>query len=375
MDRAIYLDHNATQPVRPAAAAAAAEAMAEVGNPSSVHRFGRLARRRVEQARERVATLVGAVPAAVVFTSGGTEANTLALYGFPGRRILVGATEHDSILNAAPDATRIQVGPDGVIDLTALDRALAAEPGPALVSIQAANNETGVIQPIVEIAGLVHRYGALLHTDAVQAAARLPFDLRTLRADLLTLSGHKLGGPMGAGALVLREGLDLRPWLRGGGQERGLRAGTENVPGIAGLGAAAELAALDRPGMGEVERLREELEERILDAVPSASILGKDAPRLPNTCCVAMPGVSSETQVMALDLAGIAISAGSACSSGKVRRSHVLVAMGVAAEIAESAIRISLGTDSRPEHIDRFVEGWAAIFARSGGERRRTAAR
>jgi cysteine desulfurase len=364
MDRTIYLDHNATAPVKPEVAAAIGEALAECGNPSSVHRFGRLARRRVEDARERVAALVGAKPEAVIFTSGGSEANALALALAGGRPILAGATEHDSILKAVPATGRIPVDAGGIIRREPLAAMLERAGGPALVSIQLANNETGVIQPIAELSEMVHAAGGLLHVDAAQAPGRIPLDAAALGADALTLSAHKMGGPQGIGALVLLADIAPAPLIRGGGQERGWRAGTENVPGIAGFGRAAELAREDLDRAAAVADLRDRLERRVLGLAPAAVIHGSGSPRLPNTSCIGMPGVDSETQVMSFDLAGIAISAGSACSSGKLRRSGVLEAMGVGAEEAGSAIRVSLGPSTSAAEIDRFCDAWAALYRR-----------
>jgi cysteine desulfurase len=360
-----YLDWNATAPARPEAAAAVAEALALGGNPSSVHRSGRAARQRVEQARVQVAALVGANPATVVFTSGGTEANHLALAGVAGRRILVSAIEHDSVRDAVSDAAVIPATAEGSVDLAALDALLAADPRPALVSVMLANNETGVIQPVRDAADIAHRYGALFHTDAIQAAGKIPVDVADLGVDLLTMSAHKLGGPQGAGALVVMESVALAALQRGGGQERGRRAGTENAPGIVGFGAAAAVAARDLDGFARIAALRDEAADRITSIAPEARIFGIEAPRLPNTLCIAMPGVAASTQVMALDLAGVMLSAGAACSSGKVRPSRVLAAMGASAEDASSAIRISLGWSTTRDEIDRLVDAWSALYRRT----------
>ena len=362
----VYLDYNATSPVRPEARAAVIEALAEIGNPSSVHRFGRDSRRRVEHAREAVACLVGASPAEIVFTSGGTEANNLALLGAGRAPILVSEIEHDSVLGATEDAGRIPVGADGVVRLDMVASMLAADPRPALVSVMLANNETGVVQPIREIATLAHAHGALTHCDAVQAAGKIDVDFRALDVDFMSFSAHKLGGPQGTGALVVRDGAILAALLRGGGQERFLRAGTENVPGIAGFGAAARVAQESLGGYARLAVLRDRLEREIQALSPGSRFFGQDAGRLGNTSCFTMPGVSSETQVMALDLAGIAVSAGSACSSGKVRPSHVLRAMGAGEAEARSAIRVSLGWLTTEAEIDRFLEAWAALYARAG---------
>jgi cysteine desulfurase len=366
MPRSVYLDYNATAPVRPRAAAAVSEALSLTGNASSVHRYGRLARRMVEEAREAVAALVAAEPEQVVFTSGGTEANNLALNTAAGRRILVSAGEHDSILQAVPDGERIPLTADGVVDIVALADLMAREPAPALVSIMLANNETGVVQPVAEAARLARGVGACLHCDAVQAAGKMPVDFGALEVDLLSLSAHKLGGPQGVGALLVRDGVDLPALLHGGGQERRRRPGTENLPGIAGFGAAAREAGDGVAAFADLATWRDVLESAIGDLAPEARIFGSGASRLPNTSCFTMPGVRAETQVMALDLAGVAVSAGSACSSGKVQPSHVLRAMGADEETANSAIRVSLGWASAREDLDSFLQVWSDLLRRAG---------
>ncbi|MGO8918157.1 MAG: cysteine desulfurase family protein [Stellaceae bacterium] len=365
MPRAAYLDWNATAPVRPEAAAAMAAALARTGNPSSVHRAGRDARRALEAARAQVAALVGAAPGEIVFTSGGTEANQLALRGLGGRRLLVSALEHDSVRQAAPGAVVIPATPEGVVDLAALERMLALEMRPALVSLMLANNETGAIQPVAEAALLAHAKGALLHCDAVQAAGKIAIDAAALGADLLSLSAHKLGGPQGVGALVVAGVVPLAALQTGGGQERGRRAGTENLPGIVGFGAAAAVAAERLEDYSAVAVLRDRAEQRLAAIAPDAPVHGASAPRLANTLCIGMPGVDASTQVMALDLAGVMVSAGAACSSGKLRRSQVLEAMGVGAAAAESAIRISFGWSSSAADVDQLVEAWGALYART----------
>jgi cysteine desulfurase len=348
-----YLDHNATSPMRPVALDAMVEALRSGGNPSSVHRPGRAARARIDKARKQVAELIGALPGEVVFTSGGTEANNMALRGH--KRVLVSAIEHESVLKAVPEAARIPVDGNGVIDLAALDQMLAGEL--ALVSVMFANNETGVIQPIAEVVRLVRAAGALVHCDAVQAAGKVPVDLHGLGIDYLSLSAHKLGGPTGVGALVVRAGAPFATDRLGGGQESNRRAGTENVAGIAGFGAAAE-ASRDGADLAV-------LRDRIEASLPG-KVYGAVAPRLPNTTCLSMPGVKAETQVMALDLAGVAVSAGSACSSGKVTRSAVLTAMGIEAAEAETAIRISCGWNTVFEDIDRLIAAWKGLYTRVG---------
>lgn len=363
MQQAVYLDYNATAPLRPEAAAAMAETHGLTGNASSVHGFGRSVRRLIETARERVADLVGADPARIVFTSGGTESNNLALRGTGRQRLLISAGEHDSVLQAVPDAEILPLHADGRVDLAVLEGKLASSSQPTLVSVMLANNETGVIQPLAEVAALAHQHGALLHCDAVQAAGKIAVAMPDLAADLLSLSAHKLGGPTGAGALVIGDGVDLRPLLKGGGQERGYRAGTENIPGIVGFGAAALVARETFAEGVRLEALRDGMECQLAEFAPEVAFFGSDAPRLPNTSCFALPGMPAETQVMALDLAGVAVSAGSACSSGKVRPSHVLQAM-AAGDQASCAIRVSLGWRSEAAHVERFLDAWRALYSR-----------
>jgi len=359
----IYLDYNATAPLREPAFAAMAEVMRAPGNPSSVHRQGRQARRRVEEAREIIAAAINAPAAGVIFTSGGTEANNLALTAFPGRRILASAVEHPSILKGKVDAI-VPVDRFGVIDLAALDEMLSAEKQPALLALMLANNETGVIQPVAEAAALAHRYGAWVHADAIQAFGKISVDLAALGLDSLSLSAHKIGGPQGMGALVLADSeVDLQPLLVGGGQERRNRAGTENVAGIVGFGAAvADLGDL-AVEVARVAALRDRFERAALDSLPGITIFGRKVSRLPNTSCLALPGVPAQTMLMALDLAGFAVSAGSACSSGKVSPSPVLVAMGEE-RLATSAIRVSLGWASREEELDSFIGQFVSISER-----------
>lgn len=353
----VYLDHNATSPLLPEARAAILEALAAPGNPSSVHADGRAARRRLEHAREQIATTLGVGPEQLVFTSGGTEADNLALLQVDGP-VLVSAIEHPAVLEVRPDAVRIPVNADGIVDLAALD-ALLEERRPALVAVMLANNETGVIQPVAEVARLAHAHGALVHVDAVQALGKLAFRFDQLGADMLAISAHKLGGPVGIGALVLGADLELRPLLRGGGQERGLRPGTGNVAAAAGFAAA--LACWDEGERQRLAALREQLERELLARVPEARILAAGAPRLPNTSCIALPGVAATTQLIRLDLEGISVSAGSACSAGRIGRSHVLAAMGVEPAVAASAIRVSLGWSSCEADIERFVVAWTEL--------------
>ena len=349
----LYLDANATEPLRPAARAAAMAAMDLGGNPSSVHAAGRAARHLLEDAREALAARFGARPRDVVFTSVGTEANALALHGLAaGRRVLVGATEHPAVRAAAPDANVMPVLADGRLDLEALEAALADGP-PALVAMMAANNETGVLHPLEAALALCRRYGALLHVDAVQAAGRVPV---LLLGDSMAVSGHKLGGPPGAGALLLRAGLALTPLIGGGGQESGRRGGTEALPAIAGMAAA--LAEATPEAAARLAELRDAIE-----AGAGATVAGAGAPRLPNTACLVLPGVAAETQVIALDLAGVRVSAGAACSSGKVARSPVLEAMGFG-DNAGCGIRVSLPWNAAPDSAERFLAAWAAMRQR-----------
>lgn len=358
----VYLDVNATCPVLPAAAEAVAAALAAGGNPSSVHAQGRAARGRVERARRAVAALAGAPASAVVFTSGASEANVLALRGLPSDRVLVSALEHDSVLNAVPGAEVIPATADGVVDLPALRGMVRSGD---LVSLMVVNNETGAVQPIAEAAQICAEAGARLHVDAVQAAGRVPLDFTGLGLAAMSLSAHKIGGPPGIGALIVDEALALTAQTRGGGQERGRRGGTENTAGIAGFGAAAEAA---RVGLeSEPARqaaLRDRMQAAIRAAVPDVIVIAETAPRACNTLCVALPGVPSEKQVIALDLAGFAVSAGSACSSGKVKASAVLTAMGLPAAVSGSSLRVSLGWHTTEGEADAFAEAYAAMAAR-----------
>ena len=366
-----YLDYNATAPVRPEVIEAVRERQEIGGNPSSVHSLGRDARRAVEQARDRVAALVNARADQVVFTSGGTESNSLALNGLGKRKLLVSAVEHGSVLAAAligdPDADVVAVDGAGRIDLGALELALAARGDQALVSIMLANNETGVINPVDAVVDIAHRFGAVVHCDAIQAAGKIAVDFAALGVDLMSLSAHKIGGPQGVGALIAADGIELGARVVGGGQERGLRAGTENVAGIVGFGVAADISARALGDFADLARMRDRLESRLQQLAPDVEVLGGEAPRLPNTSCVSMPGVASETQVMALDLSGIAVSAGAACSSGKVARSHVLEAMGIDDGVAECAIRISLGWRTTETDLDRLYDAWTELYTRTHG--------
>ncbi len=354
----IYLDANATEPLRPEARAAVIEALDLVGNPASIHAPGRQARRLLEACRRSIAARFGAPPGGVVLTSGGTEADALAIRA-ANRRVIVGATEHEAVRAAAPEAHILPVDADGVADLLALER-LLAHGAPALVCLMLANNETGTIQPIEQAARICHRHDALLHVDAVAAAGRLPIDLAALGADSLAVSGHKLGGPKGAGALLLADDRHLPPLIAGGGQERGRRGGTPALPAIAGFAAACETPISDLLG------LRQRTERA---ATAHGAIVLGGPHRLCNTVCLALPGARAETQVIALDLAGIAVSAGAACSSGKVSRSHVLDAMGAGA-LAGEAIRVSLPWNTQEADLAAFETAYATMAGRFQPARR-----
>jgi cysteine desulfurase len=373
MNQRSYLDYNATAPLRPEVREAVIAALELYGNPSSVHAEGRAARAAIEAARVKVARLVGARPEDVIFTSGGTEANALALAAQAAEawHCYMSAVEHPSVLAGGrfyrETTTTIPVTSDGVVDLDVLARELEKHrPGGwrPLVSLMAANNETGAIQPILEAAKIVHETGGLMHSDAVQAAGRVPLDIAALGADMLSLSAHKIGGPKGVGALVLREGVSVEPLLKGGGQERRRRAGTENVSGVVGFGVAAELAAADLDRAPEVAKLRDELETGVLAIAPDAIVVSARVPRLPNTTCLGVPRAKAETLVIGLDLAGVAISSGSACSSGKVEASHVLSAMGIAPEVAQGAIRVSLGFATSNTDIQAFLRAFGELINR-----------
>jgi cysteine desulfurase len=366
----IYLDWNATAPLRPEARTAMAAAWDCVGNPSSIHEEGRAARRLVEAARAAVATAVEADPAQVAFTSGGTEANALALSPLfggapPLARLITSAIEHPSVLAggrfAADQISRFGVSARGTVDLDDLRRKLGEGP-PALVSVMLANNETGAVQPVAEVAALVHAAGSLLHVDAVQAVGRIKFTIKDLDADLVTVSGHKIGAPKGVGALIGRSAAVMpQALIAGGGQERGRRAGTENVAGIAGFGAAIAAAMAAAPTeIAHMLRLRRLLEEG-LKASADVVIFAEEVERLPNTTLFGRRGVRAETAVIGFDLAGIAVSSGAACSSGKVSASHVLAAMGVPGPLAESAVRLSLGPSTGESEILGVLEAWRKL--------------
>ncbi|KRA61331.1 aminotransferase [Caulobacter sp. Root656] len=372
----IYLDYNATAPVRPEAQEAVLRAFETAGNPSSVHASGRAARDIVETARAQVAALVGVVAGSVTFVSGGTEADALAIgsAAFAGfNRIIVSEGEHDAVLETAAasglQVLKMPLDADGVARLDWLEEALSDE-GRALVCLMLANNETGVIQPIAEASALVRAADGWLHVDAVQAAGKIAIDFTALGADTMALSAHKLGGPQGVGALVAGTRATIVRQQHGGGQERGRRAGTENVAGIAGFGAAVEAAARDLPAMANQGTWRDALAERVKAA--GAVVLGEGAARLPQTLCLAAEGFASQIQVMSLDLAGVMVSAGSACSSGKVKASRVVDAMG-RADLAPFALRVSGGWASTEQDWISCGDAWLAAYSRIGARRREVA--
>jgi cysteine desulfurase len=372
-----YFDYNASTPVSPEVLAVLAGTQAEVwGNPSSIHRIGQQARARVEAARASVARLLGCAAKEIVFTSGGTESDNLALLGamravgVAGRHVITSAIEHPAVLNACSQLERegalvtyIAPGKDGAIAPDDVRRAL--RPETALVSVMHANNETGVVQPIAEIARIAHAAGALFHSDGVQAAARMRVDVRALGVDLYAVTGHKFYAPKGAGALYVREGVKLQPLQFGGRHERERRPGTENVPAIAALGAAAEwlLANVDEEA-ARLSALRDRLEQLILDRVPRAAVNGAGSPRTANTTNIRFDGVEGDALVIALDLAGFAVSTGAACSSGAVQASHVLTAMGLGGEQAKSSLRFSLGRGNDEAQVDALAAAVEAAVAR-----------
>ncbi len=365
MANRVFMDHNATTPLCDAARAAMARAMDVTGNASSVHGFGRDQRRVVEDAREQVADFAGVSVANVIFTSGGSESNNAILRGATKNRPVVSAIEHASVLDAHSSPKLAGVTSDGVIDVDALIETLQGDERFEWLSVMAANNETGVVQPIEQVASIAHDAGVRLHIDAVQAAGKIPIRPIVALADAVSLSAHKIGGPQGVGALIVKDGVAFDPTVRGGGQERRRRAGTENTIGIAGFGAACVAAVEALAQQDQICEYRDYIEREL---APQAEVFGGNVSRLANTSCLRMPGVSSETQVMAFDLAGIAVSAGSACSSGKVEPSHVLLAMGVSAADAGEAIRVSLGPETTGQEVSSFIAAWRDIQSRAGSE-------
>lgn len=364
-----YLDYNATAPIRVAVIERMSEVMQTVGNPSSVHSSGRAARGVVEAARANIAALVGARARDVVFTSGGTEANNAALRATGAKRLIVSAVEHDCTLAAAKvsglDVKQLPVDSQGIADMAVLAELLADGGDGVLVSVMLANNETGVIEPVAEAAAIVKEAGARLHVDAAQACGKIDVDFGHLGADYLSLSGHKFGGPQGTGALVLAPTVPLAPLITGGGQELGRRSGTENVAGLAGLGVAADCALAGLADAPQLARMRDQLEAGVQNLWDGVQVLSQSAERLPNTSCLLLPGLKGETQVMHMDLNGVEVSSGSACSSGKVKQSHVLTAMGVADDLAGNSMRVSLGYGSQERDVDAFLTAYASLAERA----------
>lgn len=348
-----YLDYNATAPVRPEAIARMSEVLAVPANPSSVHSFGRVAKKILEDSRKLIAESISAFPNEIIFTACGTEANTMALRG---RKIIASAIEHSSVLKHASE--KIPVDKHGVVDLAALDT-LLAKSEPAMVSIMLANNETGVIQPIREAAELCKKHKALLHVDAVQALGKIPVEFASLDCDMMSIAAHKMGGAVGAAALVVRQDLPIKPLLVGGGQELNRRAGTENIAAIAGFAKAVEL--IDLKQMQHFRNWLDAMEQQLSGTV----IFASDVARLPNTSCLAIPGITQEVLLMKLDLAGFAVSAGSACSSGRIEPSHVLTAMGVEKALAASAIRVSCGWNSTEHEVQSLTSALLASIAKA----------
>lgn len=358
----IYLDHNATTPLLAKARQSMIEVMEFCGNASSTHGNGRKVRQYVETSRTKIADFFKVTAAQVVFTSGATESNNLILKGFEGQ-VITSNIEHDSVLKARNDLFISPVTPDGIVDLQALEGLLQQCKRPCLVSIMAANNETGVIQPLESIVSLCRRYQALVHTDAVQVVGKVPFDWQHLGVDYISVSAHKIGGPQGVGALIVNPSQSLKPQITGGGQERYFRSGTENVIGIVGFGAAIEQCREN--DWAPVAMLKAKLENDLTIRFPGVTVFGKGAPRTPNTINLTMPGVVNTVQVMHFDLCGISLSAGSACSSGKVKTSHVLQSMGVAPADIENSIRISLGLQTTATDIRQFTEAWESLYYRT----------
>jgi cysteine desulfurase len=353
----IYLDYNASVPLRSCAKKAMIEAYELEGNPSSPHAAGRKVRALIDEARKSL--VKGLHGQRLVFTSGGTEANALAMSGLGEMPLVVSSIEHESVLKAHANPCIVPVTTAGVVDLGQLDKLLSSFATPGLLSLMLMNNETGVIQPIPEAVHLARKLGWKVHTDASQALGHIPLSFEELGVDMMTLSAHKCGGPTGIGALILKEELQLQPLIRGGGQEFGMRSGTLAAPLIVGFAAAVLEALSEREA--QTKRLRE-LQKKVENALPLAQVHGKDSPRAAHVLCLGMPGVSSELQLMSFDLKGIAISMGSACSSGKTKESQVLKAMGLSSEDVKCAIRMSMGWKTSEEEIDNFIKAWNEIF-------------
>ena len=356
-----YLDYNASAPMRPNVISAMQEAMHLVGNPSSVHKHGREVSKTLAEARDILTETVGAKNSRVIFTSGGTESNNLALHGRKIGTTMVSDIEHDSVLFAADAQHRISVNLDGVVDLTLFEEMFSRRTNPSLISVMLANNETGVIQPLHEISSIAHHHGCLVHCDGVQALGKMDINMSDLGVDLLSLSAHKAGGPKGVGALIISDKVKIGPQLIGGGQEYSLRPGTENFVSISGFSATLADIQAQAEEISRISTMRSNLENKLRKAFPDVEVFGRNSPRLINTTCVRMRGLPAETQVIALDLAGISVSAGSACSSGKVTTSHVLKAMGLSSAIANETIRISIGWGTTDDDIESATKAWIEL--------------
>ena len=364
MKRPVYLDYNATTPIRPEVIRLMSEVMAAPGNASSIHSYGRLARKTIEDARSQIATAFDVGPQQIIFNSGATEGNNTILKGFSGQRVLISAIEHSSIIESGVKAELIPVTKTGVVDLLAYKKLLAEDPKPALVSVMYVNNETGVIQPIAEIARLAKEAGAVFHTDVSQAVGRIAFTREQLGADFMTFCAHKFGGPQGAGAIIMAPKAPLPKLMHGGGQERRQRAGTENVAAIAGFGLALDMAMKELLQYQELASKRDALEEMLLASTTAIQIHGRSEERVANTISLSLSGTTSETLLLALDLEGMALSSGSACSSGTVKPSHVLMAMGVPEDEAKCSLRISLGWNTSDQDIEDFTKAWNNVRQR-----------
>lgn len=361
----IYLDYNATAPIRPEIISLVTDVMSMTGNASSVHQHGRSARRHIEQARNKIADCLGVYAAQIVFTSGGTESNNAVLSGQDWDVVLTPATEHDAVLQAKAPLELLPVDVNGIVKFDVLEALLKKHQGQKiLVSVMYGNNETGVIQPLKEIADLARTYGAMFHSDAVQILGKKSIDYDAIQPDFLSFSSHKLGGPQGVGAIIVKNRVTLQAWVKGGGQEQRRRSGTENVAGIAGFGEACKMAYDEMTDLHpKLTSWRKEAENRLVKS--GALIFGDKSDRLGHVINLAMPKVRSQTQLMSFDLEKISISTGSACSSGKVKSSHVLAAMGVAPEIAECAIRMSMGWNTKKDDVDAFCSAWEKIYQKA----------
>lgn len=366
----VYMDNNATSATSESALAAMRELQGLPLNASSIHSFGRKARGLVEEARENIAKLANSGSARIIFTGSGTESNNMALRSLYNHKVITSSIEHASILKIGTHIHEIPASPAGIIDVSALERIMGQHSGEKiLVSVMLANNETGVVQPINKIAEITHKHGGLVHTDAAQCFGKIKVDMASLGVDMLTISAHKFGGPQGIAALIASKHVPLHPFILGGGQEQGYRAGTENISAIHGFGVAASEAINNVIAMQNIAILRDKIESQIMEIAPDAIIFGNKAERLPNTSMIAMPNATSETQIMHFDIEGIAISSGAACSSGKVETSHVLLSMGVSPILAKNAIRVSLGVNNTAMDVDKFITAWKSLYERTGSRK------